>query len=333
MKPVLHFVGMYGIGDCLHQRAVVRELMRDFDVWLQTCHVWMHQDLVEQGLKLILRPTTLWMHVQNIERERRAYPGVYRDIHEMPTPARTIKNWYLKREIDRFGSILETMYGVAGLKCDKPDFSLPVRPEWNTARVDEIVATARSSGKPLMIYRPIVLRKEWDSKQRNPDPDAYEKIYASVREDFFTVSVASLRKDVEWIVGREQPADLKIHDGRLSMPEMYALFSRADIVFCNAGMAPVVAQAVRVPSVVVYGGRESYRTTQRAGAHLAPTLGIDPVNPCDCHGHTHDCDKRIDVPAAIIKVMEFIRENIDLRNDLRGHAGEAGRSELVVQNG
>lgn len=331
MKPALHFIGMWGIGDCLHQRAVVKQLMQDYDVWLETCHVWIHHDLIEQGLKLILRPTKLWMHEQNIERERKLYPGAYRNIHEMPRAHRTVKNWYLKREIDKFGSILETMHGNIGLPCDKPDFTIPVRPEWNTQRVEDVVS--RASGKPLMIYRPVVLRKEWDSAARNPDPSVYAQLFQSVRDRFFVVSVASLRKDVEWIVGEEQQADLKIHDGGLSMPEMLALFAKADMVFCNAGMAPVVAQAVRRPSIVVYGGRESYRTTQRAGSHLAPTLGIDPINPCDCHSHGHACDKRIDVPSALIKIEDFVRENIAFRDDLRRHAGETGRSELVVQNG
>lgn len=269
------------------------------------------------------------MHVQNIEKERH----LYERAASIPRNARQIRIWYHKPEIDVHGSILETMMAVAGLPKMAPDFSLPIRDEWLTPRICGIVCDARSSGKPLMIYRPIVLRKEWDGKLRNPDPVAYAELYASVREQFYTVSIASLRPNVEWIIGDDQPAEIKIHDGSLEMWEMAALFSEADMVFCNAGFAPVMAQAVGTPSITVYGGRESFRTTQRAGAHLAPSLGINPINPCDCHSHRHNCDKRIDVPPAIERMKEFIRENIAVRNDLRRHAGEARNPENVVQDG
>lgn len=330
--PPLHVVGMFGIGDNLHQRAVIIELMKSYEVWLETCHVWIYQDLLERGLHLMLRPTQLWMHLQNIATEQALYPRIYDNTP--PKGAKQINIWYLKKEIDRTGSILATMHFAAGLDGTKPDFTLPIRREWQTPRVDRIVGQARDSGKPVLIYRPIVLRKEWDSHLRNPDPAAYAELYRSVREDFYVISIASLKPDVEWIVGGEQPADLKIHDGSLQMWEMGAVFSEADVVFANAGMAPVLAQAVRTPSIVVYGGRESFRTTQRAGAHLAPTLGIDPINPCDCHSHSHACDKRIDVKAALPRIRAFLKEHVHahpvVRNDLRGYAGQASHSGPVV---
>lgn len=333
-KPPLHFVGMYGIGDCVHQRDVVKLLMRHYDVWLETCHVWVYHDLIEQGLKLILRPTSLWMHAQNIEREQRLHPGLYRKVQEVPRGAHQIRNWYHKHQIDVHGSIVETMRAVSGLPAGPVDFRLPLKPEW-VDRAREIVAKIRGDDpRPLMIYRPVVLRREWDGKLRNPDPVAYEQLYLPWRRNFFVLSLASLKKDVEWIVGREQPADYKIHDGSLDMWIMTALVQQADVVFCNAGMAPVLAQAVGTPNVVVYGGRESFRTTQRAGAHLAPTLGVDPINPCDCHSHTHQCDKTIDVAAALPRIEKFLSEHVHartaIRDDLRGHAGEARGAADVV---
>lgn len=334
MKPPLHFIGMFGIGDCLHQRAVLRWLLQHYDVWLETCHVWLHHDLIaENELKLILRPTSLHMHAQNIMQEQRLHPNVYRTAREIPRGAHQIRNWYHKHEIDVHGSILETMCAVSGTPKENPDFRLPIKPEWAERARTIITSIKKGDDRPLMIYRPIVLRKEWDGKMRNPDPAAYEEFYASVREKFFTVSIASLRQNIEWIIGNEQLADYKIHDGSLEMWVMAAIFAQADVVFCNAGMAPVLAQAVGTPSVVVYGGRESFRTTQRAGAHLAPTLGIDPINTCDCHSHTHNCDKRINVEASLPRIRDFLHENVVVRHDLRRHAGEASHTEHVVQDG
>ena len=106
-------------------------------------------------------------------------------------------------------------------------------------------------------------------------------LYEAARQGYFTVSIADLEPKLEWIVGDEAPADVKLHGGELDFETMAALFAVADIGFFNAGFAPVLAQAVGLKSIVVYGGRESYRTTQAAGSHLAPTLGIDPINPSD----------------------------------------------------
>jgi len=323
---------MFGIGDCLHQRAVLRRLLEHYDVWLETCHIWQHLDLLEHGnLHLILRPTRLWMHEQNIAKERGRYPDVYCPARQIPRGAHQIRNWYLKKEIDRTGSILGAMFLAAGLEYGIPDFSLPIRPEWRTSRVLNVIEMARASGRPMMIYRPIVLRKEWNSASRNPDPQCYEQIYAASRKHFFTVSIASLRTNVEWIVGPEQPADLKLHGGQFEMWELAALFAEASVVFCNAGMAPVLAQAVGTPSIVIYGGRESFRTTQRAGAHLAPTLGIDTVDPCDCHTNLHNCNKQVDVPSAVTRIEEFIDAHVAVRDDLRRHARQDGDAEAVDQ--
>ncbi len=331
-KRPLHFIGMFGIGDNLHQRSIIVELMKEYDVWLETCHVWVYHDLIEQGLKLILRPTTLWMHAQNIETEKRLYPNIYHDARSVPRGAVVIRNWYHRHQIHANGSILDAMHGVCGAWHAPRDFRIPLKQDW-VDQAQEIlynIKGKRGDDRPLMIYRPIVLRKEWDSHLRNPDPVAYTDLYRTARDDqFSTLSIASLRPNVEWIVGQEQPADYKLHDGAMTTWVMVAMFAQADMIFCNAGMAPVVAQATGRPSIVVYGGRESFKTTQRAGAHLAPTLGIDPINPCDCHSHTHQCDKRIDVPSANLRIRSFIDENYGIRHDICGHVGEAASAKVV----
>jgi predicted SAM-dependent methyltransferase len=308
-KPAIVIDGMWGIGDNLHQRAVVRELMKTHEVWLSTCHWQLYHDLVADGLHLIFKSTRLRAQGKTIERERH----LFKPTPFEPAAARRVKLWYKKDQIDIYGSILETMMAECGLVGKKGDFSLPIPAEWS----DKLQAFINfwekdwrkkwnPDGKPVMIYRPVVRRREWNGESRNPDSAAYAALYAAARSGYFVVSIADLEPKLEWIVGDEQPADIKLHSGELDFETMAALFSIADIGFFNAGFAPVLAQAVGLPSVVVYGGRESFRTTQAAGAHLAPTLGIDPVNPCDCHTERHPCDKRIDMPPALDKVREFV---------------------------
>jgi len=294
--------GHFGIGDALHQRALMRELMKQNDVWLRTCHYYLYHDLIERGLKLIMRPTSLHAQAKTIAREQHLFT-----FPPPPRNARQFNIGYPKVLVDQHGSILEAMFSCAGLKMpQKPDFSLPIKPEWSNIVRDKYLSTWNTNGRPLMVHRPVVLRTEWNGRTRNPDPQHYHDLYNSIRQQFFVVSIADLAPGREWIEGPEQEADVKLHKGELDFPEMAALFSAANLIFCNAGFAPVLAQSVGTPVIVVYGGRESYRTTQRVGAHLAPTLPIDTINPCDCHSAHHACNKRINMDAALPKVKEFV---------------------------
>lgn len=299
-KPAVVLDGRFGIGDAIHQRGVLRELMRDHEVWLHSCHYRVYQDLVEQGLKLIFKTTRLHAQAKTIARERAQFP------HSPPPPDKAPRFTlaYNKDLIDQHGSILEAMAGCVGVKVRPLDFSLPVRPEWVEAFKKRFAWNTH--GKPIMVYRPVVLRPEWNGANRNPDTQAYSAIFRAVRDRFFVASVGDFEPAREWIVGPEEDADVKLHQGELTFEDMAALWQEAAICFCNAGFAPVLAQAVGTPSIVVYGGREDYATTQRAGVHLAPTLGIDADQPCACHTERHDCgSKAIALEPAIQRARDF----------------------------
>jgi hypothetical protein len=303
VKPPIVVTGMFGIGDNLHQRAPIRNLMLTHDVWLETCHIALYHDLVALGLKLLPRPTRLRAQARTIATERTRYSFSPR---RPPAHAERRKIWYNKPEIDQFGSILATMYGCLSLPMPAaPDFRLPIPAAWQ-ANARRLIETWPRRSKPLMVLRQIIQRKEWDGANRNPDPVAYKRLVEDIRDRFFVVSVADLAPRLEWIVGPELPADVRLHAGELDFETMAALFAEAALVVSPAGFAPILAQAVGTPGVTVYGGRESFRTTQAAGAHLAPSLGIDPINPCDCHSHTHHCDKTLDLTAAQGRLAEFV---------------------------
>jgi SAM-dependent methyltransferase len=303
-SPIL-VSGMFGIGDNLHQRAPVRNLMLSHDVWLETCHIALYHDLVAQGLKLLPRPTRLRAQARTIMTERTRY--TFSSTGPPPhAERRTIR--YNKSEIEKFGSILGAMYGCLNLPMPAmADFRLPIPSAW-TANARRLIETWPRTSKPLMMLRQIVLRKEWDGANRNPDPIAYRRLVEDIRDRFFVVSIADLAPGLEWVVGPELPADIRLHAGELDFETMAALFAEVALVVSPAGFAPVLAQAVRTPGVTVYGGRESFRTTQAAGAHLAPSLGIDPINRCDCHSNTHRCDKTLDLVAARGRLADFVAD-------------------------
>lgn len=292
-------IGMQGLGDNLHQRAIIRELMKTNDVTLATCWGSLYHDLVARGLKLAHRRSQLRTQAKTQAREIAMLRGT------LPKGARSVTIW--PRGVQAAGSILGAMFASVGLAMpERPDFSLPVPREWRKALRARLPATA--AGKPIMVHRPIVLRREWDGRSRNPDLAAYDALYRSIRERFFVVSVADIEPGQEWVDGPPyQEVDLVWHRGELHFPHLAALWAEAALVFSSAGFAPILAQSVGTPSVTIYGGRESSRTTNWVGAHLAPTLMIDPDRPCDCHSHHHHCQKAISLGPAVKRLQAFVK--------------------------
>lgn len=285
---------MWGVGDVIHERAVVRELMKIYDpIWLQTHNAAPMWDLVEAGLRLVM--------VANPRiRERTRF--MLHAPPAAPTQRRTIN--YHKAEIEAAGTILGAQFMCANIPMPEfPDFSLPIAPAWHYD-ADQYIAMWNTD-KPIMIYRPIVLNNFWHRPNRAPDPDAYAALYDSIRRDYFVVSVSDIGSR-EWRVGPTPDVDASLDHGELDFETMAALTSKADLCFCNPGFMPVLSQSVGCPTIVVYGGNESSRTTNSAGAHLAPSLFIDVDNPCDCHDYHHQCNKTITLPPALERVRTFV---------------------------
>jgi hypothetical protein len=295
MKPQLRVLGMYGIGDCIFNRAPIRELMKSHSVTLEGFYPSIVHDLVADGLKFSILNGRLPPRIKDS-----GHPTEYgRIAASMPNTKLT----YDPTQIKKAGSILAAQFASVGLKMPaQPDFSLPIPASWrDKARA---LIECWKPPRPIMIYRPIVQNKVWECPSRSPEPVAYAALFAAIRERFFVVSIADLKQQ-EWIVGPEQDADVKLHHGEVDFETLAGLFAECQMVFANPGFSPVLAQAVGTPVIIVYGGNESFRTTNSVGAHLAPTLAIEPINPCECHARTHNCDKRIDVSAALDRVNEF----------------------------
>lgn len=301
MVPTVQIHGMLGIGDQIHSRALLRTAMEQgHRVWLHSHNSSMFYDLIAEGLTVIpFHPKHKIERIKELENHFRS---------EAAPRGSADRLTYSGDSIRAKGSILAAMYHGAGMKMPAfPDFSLPVPNRWRErarAKIGQI-------DRRLLVYRPIVLNDVWNAPARSPDPDAYQALFKLVRDRFHVVSIADLTErngKKEWIVGGEQDADTKFHHGELYFEELVGLFAEASLVFGNAGFSPILAQAVGTPSVIVYGGNESFRTTNSVGAHLAPTLAIEPIKPCECHARTHDCDKRIDVPAAIARIESFVEQ-------------------------
>ncbi len=305
--------GHLGFGDCVHQRAIIRTMMEqgETDIVLETFYGAMYHDLVERGLKL---------------RKISGHPPRIKELNTFPSHrissiagAAHFKLRYNATTVHQHGSILAAQYACCGMTMPKhPDFSLVVPDAWRKMARKRLGIT---STKPLMVYRPLVLNNLFHCDARLPDVESYATLYRSICHDYHVVSVCNLGDYGEHIVGPEMAADTAFHRGELPFEELVGLYAEADLAFTCAGFAPVLAQAVGTRTVVVYGGHEGYKTTNSVGAHLAPTMAIEPANVCECHaGHytrgvggglvkpkkDHECDKTLDVETALTQMHYFL---------------------------
>lgn len=301
MKSSLLIQGMHGLGDNLHQRAIIRQLLPNYEIWLETSWVAPYWDLIDQGLHPIRKPTNLRTQIKNSIREGHSFSKV-----PVPFRARKTKNWYPPQKVKSEHGVLAAMltsFPGMGLSIDSADFRLPIKPEWNE-RAIQLIASWNTT-KPIMIVRPLVDRKEWNGCQaRNPDHHAYSWVFDCIRDKFYVVSIADIVPNVEWIdCGLD--ADREFHKGELSFEILAALFRLASLVYCSPGFAVVLSQAVQTPCIALFGTYERAYSFS-AGARFSPFLGIEPRNPKDDFSHDTKWPKDIDATSAVARANGFI---------------------------
>lgn len=302
-KPPLLVHGMHGMGDNLHQRAVVRQLMDTHEVWLETSWVALYHDLIAEGLHVVRKHVALRTQLKNQSREQAKFVPSPRNLPDLASVSLSYSGHNVARQPNR--TILEALLGAANMRLsyECADFSLPVPPEWGA-----LVPPFDTGGKPLLVYRPLVLRPEWrGNDRRNADADAYAQIFAAIRDRFFVVSVADLEPGREWITGPRLKPDATFHKGELPFEALAALFARAKMVYTSSGFAVLLAQSVGTPVVSVLGLYER-GDHHAAGAKYAPYLAIEPINPCSCQNSfcPRRCSKQIDLHVAISKITDFV---------------------------
>jgi hypothetical protein len=278
--------------------------MQRYDVTLESSWVAPYYDLIAQGLRVINKPTALRTQSKNAKRERGKFStGV-------PAGARVRKVWYAPQEVRQCRGVLAAMCLNCDVSYDRADFRIQVPAEWvNAAR-----AAVGYPDKPILVYRPLVERTEWNGcAARNPDHDAYYALFRSVRDKFHVVSIADLVPGVEWTVGHDVEDDQRFHFGELPFETLAGLFSISALALAAPGFAVILAQAVETPVCGVFGSYEASYSFS-GGARWSPYLGIDPNTPCDDFKHDNTKDKSIDIDAASARLAVFADEAIKRYN-------------------
>lgn len=269
---IYYFQGMYGLGDSIYQRPFLRHFP---GVYIRTCWPELYHGL---DVKCVRSGTHLRTQEKNELRTRHAY-------HPSPRGGVIKRIGYGPSELANGGIIqaFRKQFGVDGpLVFDLPQFHdmHPLIP----------------ADKPVAIIRPATVRTEWASASRNPEPAYLVHAARQLRQHFYVVSVADTVPGVEWIVGDEPEADLKLHHGELTLTQLCSLYEYAACVVSPVGFSIPMAIAYQTPLFVVVGGR---------GGHNAPDIVTDPAmdlsrtrwaipdNYCMCTCADHNCDRRI----------------------------------------
>src|ERR1035437_1713493 len=216
--PPLYLQGMGGIGDCLHQRAIIRQLMQRYAVTLMTPWPSMYHDLIAEGLIVVRHGIALRTQRKNEQRESEA--AKFASRHPL-TRSDGMRIAYGGGQVGQTESktVLEAMCHVTGTDYLTADYRLAIPDAWT----QELTATlgdlpARANERPWLVYRPLVARPEWrGSIVRNADPGSYAKLLQIIRDTFFVISVADLEEGRERLAhGPQLKADLTFHAGELT---------------------------------------------------------------------------------------------------------------------
>ena len=267
--------GMQGLGDTIYQRPFVKALAKKHDkVYLETSWPEFFEDLnnvypVKSGTKLRTQSKNISKHGES----RWFVP---------PPHIPTIQIRYGHKEM-RTMSIPEAMYSHFRVTPDNWD--LPV------------LTKSPIQGKYVVI-RPPTVRTEWFNSARNCHSEYMVRASNILREHGYTIiSIADLDEGKEWLAGAEPYADVKFHNGELSVKEIIALVANASLVVASVGFMVPMTMALGAPFICILGGIGGHNAPEKITHDLLAANNkvswIEPDNFCKCVDMRHDCDKTI----------------------------------------
>jgi hypothetical protein len=303
-KPTLYIHGMHGMGDNIHQRAIMRQLREKNSIVLETSWPSIYHDMPD--IRLARRNVNLRTQQKNSEREADKFSAMRHGLG-----MRQMRIAYSGSDVkaSASGTILEVMCKNTGTDFLQADFRLPVPDAWNGQLFKKLGPLPKiSADRPWLVMRPLVGRTEWTgSLKRNADPVAYKEVYEFIRDSYFVVSIADLAPPKEWLVGDPTQSDLSFHHGELVFEDIAALFKQSDLVLTSSGFAAILAPAVETPVISIIGGYET-PGCHDAGKRFTPMLTIGPASGCSCWTSScrNVCPKYIDLNAARSAIASFL---------------------------
>lgn len=286
------YEAMYGLGDTLYTRPVVRELTKRVGpIHLMTSWPQLFADLPVSCVKPF---TKLRTQRKNMDR-----PDLkWADFPNSPMIGRIA--------YDGHAPMLASMLHSVGLYPEAVDFSGPPL----TRRIVK--------RRPYILVRPGTVRSEWVATARNPRPEYLCRVVNALRSDYDIVSVADLAGTMEYAVEPLPYADEAYHGGELPIESLLALVAGASGVVGGVGWLFPAAVAYQVPMLLLYGGWGHVN----GPAHITdPRMPLNrvvqamPERFCMCNDRLHNCDKEIEALPAHIERFRNLMKAADAPED------------------
>ena len=296
-KRDLYFYGCAGFGDSFYQRALVRHLAKKHDtIYLRTAVPEVYWDI--PNVKF-LYPDSLGLRTQQ-KHINRLDKNVW---VERPKGIQYI-NW--SDCLLSFNKDAEGVFRRPGLKegegnarclelhndIENFDFSFPVKREW-VGEARKIVASLETGGKKICIIRQPTIRKEWAISSRNPKVEYFQLLIDKYKKEYYFISVADVKKDEEWFVGRLRGIDKSFVHGELSVTTIFGLVRLADMAIVYPGFFALLAVAVRTKCFCIFGGFQAPEHVFDKNMGLENLEYIAPDPCCSCFDMKHACNKEI----------------------------------------
>ena len=260
--------GMEWLGDSIYQRAVVRELVKDYDVYLETPWPQIVSDLPIKCVK------TGRFRFQQKNTQGRIW-------YRAPACERRI----VKYRSNPGKSMLLAMCESVGVRS-AITFDLPA--------IDVVL-------EPYVLIRPASVRHGWKGDARSPKAEYLATAADKLRRHFRIISVADFGQSTGF-GGPDRPllplpyADQQYHSGELSADELFALVAGAAAVVGGVGWLVPMAVAYRVPMLLIFGGCGLHNAPNRIFDPCMDTSRVEQLIPdelCMCGDHDHECNKTI----------------------------------------
>lgn len=260
--------GMYGLGDNIYQRSILREVRGQ--VYLYTTWPQLYSDL--ERVKCVRPKTKLRTQLKNLNRQP---DSVWHIAPSYPS----VKMSYNSINLSN-GTILGSMEKKIGV--EPKIFDLPKFSELDIPR-------------PYAVVRPVTVRSEWYNIARGP---ALEYICTAsgilMNNGYHVVSVADIAEK-EWCEQLPK-CNTAFNNGELNFEKLMGLIQHAAVVVGGVGWIVPACIAAGVPLVTILGGQGGHNAPEKitgAPMNLEKTSFIRPDDYCMCTDTRHCCNKTI----------------------------------------
>ena len=315
--PPLYIKGPYGFGDTIYLRSIVKHLARRHEtIYLTTTLPEVFWDLT--NVKFV-QPTEnrLWTqneHYENLNNEpdhkwENVPPGT-----TQRTWASFLATWIHKDAVGKKdlittnprGEESTTKYFENEHGITEFDFALPLKHEW-IQEARKVLDSLRTEGKKICIVRQPTTRPEWNNTARNPDMAHLQLLVNKYKDEYYFVSIAKTKKNLEWFDEEVMGIDKKFHKGEIPLTTIFAILKLADMVITYPDLFLVAAIAVRAKCFCIFGGCAKPEIIIDKNMGLQNTAWVAPAPFCNCMRMDHKCRKKI-LAKRLIKTFEELKD-------------------------